>query len=119
MSSAQPVVWFEIPVSDLERSAHFYGEMFGWRFGRVENMDIDYLVIESGSLNGGLRLRTDAGANNGPFVFVAVDGLLESLERVRELGGEVEQDPTLISVEAGAYAVLRDPDGNRVGVWVP
>lgn len=116
---AQPVVWFEIPVSDLERSAHFYGEMFGWRFGRVENMDTDYLIIDAGSLNGGLRRRDDAGMNNGPLVFVAVEGLLESLERVTQLGGDVEQEPTLISAEAGAYAILRDPDGNRVGVWVP
>ena len=118
-SPAQPVVWFEIPVSDLERAAQFYGELFGWRFGRVQDFDPDYVVIDAGSINGGLRKREDVEPNNGPFVYVAVEGLLESMERAKELGGDVDEDPALISAEAGAYAILRDPDGNRIGIWVP
>lgn len=117
---AQPVVWFEIPVRDLQRSAFFYGELFGWRFGRVENMDPGYLIIDAGeSINGGLRAVSDVGPGDGPLVYVAVEGLLEAMEKATELGGSIETEPTLISEQAGAYAVLRDPDGNRIGVWVP
>jgi hypothetical protein len=117
---AQPVVWFEIPVRDLQRAATFYGELFGWRFGRVENMDPQYLIIDAGdSINGGLRAVDDVASGDGPFVYVAVEGLLDIMERAKEFGGSVDREPTLISDQAGAYAVLRDPDGNRIGVWVP
>lgn len=116
----QPVIWFEIPVRDLQRAATFYGEMFGWRFGRVDDMDPSYLIIDAGeSINGGLRVVEDVSNGVGPLVYVAVEGLLEIMERATELGGSVETEPTLISDQAGAYAVLRDPDGNRIGVWVP
>lgn len=120
MSAQRPVVWFEVPVTDLERSAYFYGEMFGWRFGRVEGMDPEYLIVDAGeSINGGLRLVPDVTPGIGPLVYVAVEGLLESMEKAKESGGSVDTDPVLISPQAGAYAVLRDPDGNRVGIWVP
>ncbi len=117
----RPVVWFEIPVADLERAAHFYGELFGWRFGRVADFDREYLIIDAGeSINGGLAL-VDAGftRGDGALVYVAVEGLLEAMDKAGQLGGTVDQEPQLISEQAGAFAVLRDPDGNRIGVWVP
>lgn len=119
--TGRPVIWFEIPVTSLERAAHFYGELFGWRFGRVADIDREYLIIDAGeSINGGLALVDDATPRgNGTLVYVAVEGLLETMHKASELGGQVAQDPQLISEQAGAFAVLRDPDGNRIGIWVP
>ncbi|MCA1831721.1 MAG: VOC family protein [Actinomycetota bacterium] len=120
MREQRPVIWFEIPVRDLDRAANFYGEMFGWRFGRIDSDENNYYMIEAGdSINGGLRRHDDVMTGDGPLVYIAVEGLLESMERAKELGGSIDMEPTLISEQAGAYAILRDPDGNRVGIWVP
>lgn len=37
--SVGKIVWFELPVADVERAKAFYGEMFGWRFERFSEFE--------------------------------------------------------------------------------
>src|SRR5207248_139422 len=49
--------WNELASPDMEASAAFYGELFGWTTEPMEGSEMPYLVIttSSGTTNGGIR----------------------------------------------------------------
>lgn len=44
--TSNPAVYFEIPVSDLDRPVRFYGALFGYQFQR-ESIDHNELALFS------------------------------------------------------------------------
>jgi predicted enzyme related to lactoylglutathione lyase len=116
-----PVVWFEIYTPDIERAKEFYGLMFGWQFSPVDRDDTGYCLIstQEGSASGGIVQSDDPPGEQGVLLYVQVERLEGAIEGAKVLGAVVEQSPTLISDEAGSYAVLLDPTGCRVGLWSP
>lgn len=53
---------------------------------------------------------------SSPIIYVCVDEIEPYLEKVTGLGGSVKQGKTSIP-EYGFYALLRDPDGNLIGLF--
>lgn len=115
---AGELVWFEIGVEDVERGRKFYEDLFGWRFdpgpsGRG-------WVIQSPNVPGGMH-----GGNPGaaPYLFFKVDDMDAALERVRELGGTIEQadaegdDESVAQV--GRFKLCRDDQGSSFGLHQP
>jgi predicted enzyme related to lactoylglutathione lyase len=51
------VTFFEIQSSDLEKSIHFYQNVFGWKFIREAHHPIAYYRIEMNGIIGGLMPR--------------------------------------------------------------
>ena len=82
---AGEMAFLELGVEDTARGRAFYEGLFGWTFepGPSEGWIIDAPGLRAG-MHGG-----DAKAS--PYVFLAVDDMDAALERVRELGGEVEE----------------------------
>ena len=116
----QPIVWFEIPVSNLEQAREFYGGLFGWEFEPFVNYDENYLLIRGAeeSVGGALVLENNLQTcGRGPVLFVAVEDLEGTLGQVLHRGGTIAQGAKLITVSAGRFAVVHDPDGNRIGLW--
>jgi uncharacterized protein len=116
----RPVVWFEIPVTDLDRAKAFYGILFGWEFEPFVDYDENYLLIRGAeeSVGGALVLEKRVSAQGaGPILFMSVEDLDESIEQARRIGGIVAQSTKRITDKAGWFAVIIDPDGNRVGLW--
>ncbi|WP_020657754.1 VOC family protein [Amycolatopsis benzoatilytica] len=110
---AHPVVHFEIGIRDSEKSIAFYRDLFGWD---VQDAGPDYWLVSPG--NGGIGGGLMRGREDIPpyvTVYVAVDDLQPSLDRVVELGGEVLVGPTPIP-DMGSFALFRDPDGNVIGI---
>lgn len=107
--------FFEIGVEDAERGRAFYERLFGWTFepGPAEGG----FGIKTPSVPGGIH-GGDRGAS--PYVFFSVDDMDAALERVRELGGEVEQ----VNVEGdeasiarfGRFKLCRDDQGSPFGL---
>ncbi len=111
--------WVDLMSPDVERSAGFYGELFGWQ-------------LEEGSAElGGYRTaRVDgyAVAGLGPVqgpgqdqpvawtTYLAAADATATLSRVTEAGGQVVV-PTLPIGELGAMAVAADPTGAVFGLW--
>lgn len=117
MSGHGTINYVEIPVTDLARAAAFAETVFGWR---VRRDDSPYWGFATGD-------DTDAGAfekvdtvprqEGGPLPYVLVDDLDKALAQVPEAGGSVDLGRTAIPGESGWYAHVRDPDGNRLGLW--
>ena len=78
------VSFFELGVEDAARGRAFYGALFGWSF---EPGPGDGFAI-SGPVPGGMH-GGDSGAS--PYLFFAVDDIDAAVERVRELGGTLEE----------------------------
>src|SRR5690348_6527014 len=79
------ISFFELGVDDAEKAQAFYGAMFGWEFETGPAMQ--GYAIKTPGVPGGLH-PNDKGA--WPYVFFAVDDLDAALERVKALGGEVQ-----------------------------
>ena len=114
--------YVEIPVSDVAKAADFYGPLCGWQFdssGQGEQTPSYWTFAGPGDpAMGALERKDDLPAHTGgPLVYISVDDLDLAVTRVAELGGTVERDRTEIGDDMGFYALFRDPDGNRFGLW--
>lgn len=119
------VIWFEIWVSDLERAETFYATLLRWTFRPFEEYDPDqyHIVATPDGTLGGALVRTPgspkrrSGNGRGTIVYAAVDDLEKAVEHARALGGSLIEAPRVIGSADGWFAIVSDPDGNRVGLW--
>ena len=113
---ADPVVHFEVGVTDGGRARDFYGELFGWRF-QTEPDEANTLVVFEEGVGGNL---TQVPEGVPPYVtfYVLVDDPGAYLERVERLGGKAMM-PTTPIPGVGAFAMIADPDGNAIGLFTP
>ncbi|MFQ5624425.1 MAG: VOC family protein [Paracoccaceae bacterium] len=112
-------VWTEIPVSDLDKGIAFYGRVFRTELEKME-MGPDVTAIfptaTPGGVAGHIYEGTPAGDGSGPTVHLACpDALEDTMQRVRDAGGEVLSEP--IQIPVGRFAYARDPDGNSLGLF--
>jgi uncharacterized protein len=112
------LAFFELGVGDTERGRAFYEGLFGWRFETGPSGN--GFVIGTGGVPGGMH-GGDAGA--APLLFFRVDDIEAALERVRELGGEVEEmnvegDEASIA-RFGRFKLCRDDQGSPFGLHQP
>jgi len=110
--------FFELGVEDVRRGRAFYLGLFGWRFepGPSE----EGFAISTPTLAGGIH-GGDPGA--APYVFFRVADMDVALERVRKLGGSVEDtdvEGTPESIEKfGRFRLCRDDQGSSFGLHQP
>ncbi|HUB03541.1 MAG TPA: VOC family protein [Solirubrobacteraceae bacterium] len=101
--------WNELATVDLDSSAAFYSELFGWQADLIEDMPFPYRVIQNnGAGNGGMR---PAGDNEPTYwlVYFGTDDIDASLAKVAELGGTKLMGP--MDIGMGKIGVAVDPQG--------
>jgi predicted enzyme related to lactoylglutathione lyase len=98
--SGEPV-FFEIGVEDPQRGMAFYGALFGWEFAPGPSQG--GFTIGTPGIPGGVH-GGDPGAV--PYIFFRVDDMDAALDRVRELGGSVD------NADLGARMVLPSTAGS-------
>jgi uncharacterized protein len=111
------LIWFEIPVIDLDRAARFYETIFDCQLPRVGPDEALFGVGEEawGSL---LRGKDNTPSVTGPLVtFDVGDDLPNVLNRVVAAGGEVLKPKTVIQPEIGYDAEFKDSEGNRISLF--
>ncbi len=112
--------WFEIPATDLERSRRFYATILNKELEVVDSRDNACIVLfpadeERGDV-GGCISDNDARTLGGTRVYLNVEGQLDSvIERVQAAGGEVIQPRTSVAPH-GFIAIIKDSEGNVVGL---
>lgn len=116
------MIRFEIPTSDAERAARFFGNVFGWQH-RVQKEDSGQLsVLETGpdeeaGINGSLYLRSKVPPENARFInIIEVDDLDEYIRKLKSHGGTILFGKVALS-GVGFLAYFRDPDGNVMGIF--
>jgi predicted enzyme related to lactoylglutathione lyase len=103
------LVWNELQSPDLDASAAFYAQLFGWSTEDMPGAPERYLTIKNGTANnGGMRDLTPPSPPNW-LTYFAVEDVDAALAKVGELGGSTLAGPIPISV--GKIAVVADPQG--------
>ena len=112
-----PVVHFEIAGSDVSELIDFYKSVFEWK---VYPLNEELYIADPGSYQGieGHLFETteDMNFTNLVIIYVAVDDIVECLEKAEKLGGEILIQPQEIPGNASHYALFRDPCGNSIGL---
>jgi predicted enzyme related to lactoylglutathione lyase len=110
-------VWFDVPVSDLDRAAAFYRAVLGVRVDKEQFEKFSFCVIEHDQGNGGcLVLEPQAVSRAGILVYLNVDGRLrDAVAQVKPHGGKVLQDTHAIGAH-GFRAIVVDSEGNRIAL---
>ncbi len=105
------LAWNELATPDVEASAKFYSDLFGWSVDPVEGMGMPYSTIKTaaGSSNGGIRPAMPPGAPPFWLVYFGTDDVDAALAKSAELGGNTLVETMDIGV--GKLAVSQDPQG--------
>lgn len=112
-----PIIHWELLVSNPEKAKAFYRKLFDWRFD--DKAFPGYTVIDTGKdPGGGLMEKPAATPTVGLNTYFEVSDLLRTLHDVVEMGGKVLVPRTEIPT-IGAYAMFADPDGIAVGILQP
>jgi uncharacterized protein len=112
------VVWFDLPVADLDRATKFYAAMLGIKVSKEKMGNFAFSVLEHGPDGNGGCLIPNAGdvSDKGILVYLNVDGRIrDAVKQAEKNGGKVLQAVESIG-QHGFRAVIRDSEGNRVAL---
>lgn len=116
-----PINWFEIPVTDIDRAKSFYEEVFQTNIQLVD-LDGTKMAFFAGDVQkpgatGALILHESyTPSHAGTLVYFSCADLKVQLSRVAAAGGKVLQEKTMISPEHGFMGIMEDTEGNRVAL---
>lgn len=113
-------VHFELATDDLEKTAQFYRDVFGWQVEKWEG-PIEYWLVTSGDdttpgINGGLM--ATSGEFRGTINTIGVDDIDAVIANVLANGGEIVLPKGEIP-GLGYQAYIKDPTGIIIGLHQP
>ncbi|MGH1490974.1 MAG: VOC family protein [Acidimicrobiales bacterium] len=100
--------YFTLPGADIDRSARFYSELFGWE---LHQGDAGYHVA-----NVYPPMGLESKDSIEPQVWIEVAEIDAAVEKVRALGGQAED---AVHYDSGWSAACRDPQGVQFNLTVP
>jgi predicted enzyme related to lactoylglutathione lyase len=104
--------WNELASPDLDASARFYGDLFGWKAEPYPDSPMPYLIIKNadGHTNGAIRPAMPEGSPPFWLVYFGIDDVDAGIARIGELGGSTVAEP--MDIGPGArIAIAQDPQG--------
>jgi len=110
-------VWFELPADDFDRAVRFYEALFAISLKREQFGGETLAVFPYARPNiSGAIVARPGQSGAGPIVYLNADGRLDAmLEAVAANGGSVLAGKTDLG-GIGTFALIRDTEGNRVGL---
>jgi predicted enzyme related to lactoylglutathione lyase len=119
-SAMNPVVYFEVPVQDLERAIAFYGKVFGYAFERatIDGNEMALFPADRAALgvSGALaKGESYVPGKQGVRVYFNTLSIDDTLRRVELAGGRVLYPKTSLG-EAGWVAEFEDSEGNCIAL---
>ena len=123
MNKTHAINWFELPTTDLERASRFYEEVLAIDLKREHFAGTDTRMSifpgEEESVRGALIAdQRRKPASDGAIVYLHATDLDASLARIEKAGGAVVL-PKLDIGEPGFIALVRDTEGNVIGLHTP
>ena len=109
------ICYLEIPANRAEDAAEFYSTIFGWKVR--ERGDGNLAFDDSGGVSGTWVKQADRTPDERTRVYIMVDSVAESLQRIQAAGGKVLTPRKDIGPGMGAFAAFVDPVGNEFGLY--
>lgn len=118
--------YLQVPATDLDESASFYQEVFGWRINRYPSPAPTNLepqtayvgfVDASGHVGGEFVLDRVPSREPGLLPSILVESIDQTLDSVVANGGEVVKPRTPIVEGVDWQAMFRDPAGNVMALY--
>ena len=119
-SHANPVNWFEIPVTDMTRAKTFYETVLAIEIAETEMgpNKMGWFPMEMNASGAAGTLIQGEGykpSHDGSLVYINVDSIDPTLKAIEEHGGKSLMPRTGIG-EHGFIAHFEDTEGNRVAL---
>ena len=108
------ICYIEIPAVDIDRSVAFYQEVFGWTV-RTRGDGSRAFDDGVGQVSGTWRLNRKPMTDVGLLIYVMVDSVADTMEKVTKAGGTIVQPIGGDAPEITAR--FADPAGNILGLY--
>lgn len=110
----QLIAHVEIPSSDLDQSKSFFNKVFGWEF---KPFGKGYMLFNNHrGIMAGIRQVEKVNSGDTTVFHISVANIDETLASAKANGGSVFKEKTVIPA-MGWYALLKDPQGNIIGLY--
>lgn len=114
-----PVQWFEIATTDLERAKDFYAKLLNLEFQYIEMPDSKMYMFGAPGLPGAsgalVQSKDSTPSTEGSVVYFSCQDVANQAALVEEAGGQLVIPKTDIG-EFGFFAHVIDTEGNRIGL---
>lgn len=113
------VVWFEIPVADMDRARKFYETIFSLKLGVVQfgPERIAVFPYEAPAISGCLIEAEGLTPGRGALPCLNADPHLDTvLDKVERAGGSIVHPYTEMPPGMGCFARIQDSEGNLIGL---
>jgi predicted enzyme related to lactoylglutathione lyase len=119
-NKSNPVVYFEIPVNDIERAVQFYSAVFNFEFERDIIHDNEMAFFPLSEDNDGISGALAKGeiykpTINGTLIYFKTEDIDATLNLALKNGAEV-LFPITSNGEFGSVAEFKDCEGNRIAL---
>jgi hypothetical protein len=108
------ICYIEFPATDVERSAEFYGKVFGWQI-RKRGDGSTAFDDAVGEVSGTWVLGRPPASTPGLMIHIMVDSMTATLDAIVANGCEIVQPVGADAPEITAR--FRDPGGNVIGLY--
>lgn len=121
MNPTNPVVYFEIPVQNLERAEKFYSAVFNFSFEKeiIDHYEMALFPFEE--KNNGITGALAKGdvykpSKSGVIIYFKTESIDHTLEKVVQHGGSVLYPKRNDEKYGFAVAEFEDSEGNRIAL---
>ena len=121
MSNTNPVVYFEIPVNDLEHAEKFYSAVFNFSFDKeiIDHYEMALFPFEE--KNSGITGALAKGdvykpSKNGVIIYFKTENIEVTLNQVIQHGGKILYPKKIDEKYGFAVAEFEDSEGNRIAL---
>jgi predicted enzyme related to lactoylglutathione lyase len=108
------ICYIEIPATDIERSAEFYGKVFGWQIRKRGDGSVAF-DDGVGEVSGTWVLARPPASTPGLMVYIMVDSITATIDLIIANGCDIVQPVGVDHPEITAR--FRDPGGNVLGLY--
>jgi uncharacterized protein len=108
------ICYVEIPATDIDQSAAFYEQVFGWRLRQRGDGAVAF-DDTTGEVSGTWVTGRPPSTEVGLLLYIMVDDAEAAVNAVEANGGEIVQPIGADAPEITAR--FRDPGGNVVGIY--
>ncbi|WP_407485569.1 VOC family protein [Elizabethkingia miricola] len=121
MSKTNPVIYFEIPVNDLQRAVKFYSAIFNFTFEKeiMDGYEMAFFPFEEtkSGVTGALVIGdVYKPTKNGVILYFKTNSIENTLKKVLEYGGSILYPKNLNEKFGFAVAEFEDSEGNRMAL---